>query len=140
MIKRKLVLRFPASVVEFPFIYTLIKEFDVLANILKADISPRDEGHMAVEVTAENDNSNRAVEFLQARGVIVLPLEQQIAWIEERCTQCGACTVICPSGALSIKRPEMTVSFTGDKCIVCEHCLKACPARAMEALYLANGK
>ena len=136
--KRKLVLRFPANVVEDPFIYTLAKEYDVIANILKANINPRKEGQMVVELTAEAANFEKAVEFLNSRGVIIMALEQQINWVEERCTQCGACTVICPSGALWMKRPEMTVAFDGEKCVVCEHCLKSCPARAVEARYLAG--
>ncbi|MBS4023361.1 MAG: 4Fe-4S binding protein [Dethiobacter sp.] len=136
--KRKLVLRFPGTVVEFPFMYTLVKEFNVMPNILKANINPRKEGQMVVELTADEKDLSEAVEFMQSRGVIVLPLEQQIVWVEERCNQCGACTVICPSGALTMKRPEMTVTFEGDKCIVCEHCLKACPARAVEARYLSG--
>jgi ferredoxin len=136
--KRKVVLRFPASVVEYPFIYTLIKEYNVLANILKADINPRKEGRMVVEFVAEESELVSAVDFLQSRGVIVLPLEQQIVWEENRCTQCGVCTVICPTGALSMQRPEMIVSFDGEKCIVCEHCLKACPGRAIEARYFSG--
>ncbi|MCL5982888.1 MAG: 4Fe-4S binding protein [Firmicutes bacterium] len=138
MIKRKVVLRFPASVVEHPFIYTLAKEYNVVANILKANINPRKEGRMVVELSADNKDFAAAMEFLQSRGVIVLPLEQQVSWLEDRCTQCGACTVICPTEALWMKRPEMTVSFNGEKCVVCEHCLKACPARAVEALYLSG--
>lgn len=136
--KRKLVLRFPATVVEYPFIYTLAKEYDIVANILKANINPRKEGRMVVEFSADAERFEQGVEFLQSRGVIVLPLEQQIVWVEDRCTQCGACTVICPSGALWMQRPDMTVSFDGEKCVVCEHCLKACPARAVEARYLSG--
>jgi ferredoxin len=138
MIKRKVVLRFPASVVEYPFIYTLAKEHNVVANILKANINPRKEGRMVVELSADDKDFAAAMDFLQSRGVIVLPLEQQVNWLEDRCTQCGACTVICPTEALWMKRPEMTVSFNGEKCVVCEHCLKACPARAVEALYLSG--
>ncbi|HHX73895.1 MAG TPA: 4Fe-4S binding protein [Firmicutes bacterium] len=138
MIKRKVVLRFPATVVELPFIYTLARDFNVVANILKANINPRKEGSMVVELSAEDDDYEAAVAFLQSRGVVLLPLEQQIIWVEDRCTQCGACTVICPTNALWMKRPEMIVSFCSEKCVVCEQCLKACPARAVEALYLAG--
>lgn len=138
MIKRKVVLHFPATVVEQPFIYTLAKEYNVVANILKANINPRKEGRMVVELSAEDQEFNAAMDFLHSRGVQVLPLEQQIIWVEDRCTQCGACTVICPTNALWMKRPEMTVSFCSEKCIVCERCLKACPARAVEALYLSG--
>jgi ferredoxin len=138
MIKRKLVLRFPASVVEHPFIYTLAKDYNIVSNILQASINPRKEGRMVVEFAAEDDMYEQGLEFLQARGIIILPLEQQVVWLEERCTQCGACTVICPTSALWMKRPEMTVAFCNDKCVACEHCLKSCPARAVEARYLTG--
>ncbi|MCR3920917.1 MAG: 4Fe-4S binding protein [Firmicutes bacterium] len=138
MIKRKVVLRFPASVVEHPFISTLAKEYNIVASILKANINPRKEGNMVVELTAEDIDYEKGMDFLQTRGVLVQPLEQQIIWLEDRCTQCGACTVICPTNALWMKRPEMTVSFCSEKCVVCERCLKGCPARAVEALYLSG--
>src|SRR5690554_6528866 len=106
MIKRKVVLRFPTTVVEQPFIYILAKEYNVIASILKANINPRKEGSMVVELSAEQQEFDAAMEYLQTRGVQVLPLEQQIIWLEDRCTQCGACTVICPTNALWMKRPE----------------------------------
>ena len=133
--KQKLVFRFPANSVELPFTYHLIKDYNLMVNILKAHINPRKEGRIVVEVSGEKDDFEGGLEFLRSRGVKVFPLEQEIAWIEERCTQCGACCVICPTGALHMKRPEMEIEFLNEKCIVCEHCLKACPARAVEALY-----
>ncbi len=133
--KEKMVLHFPATVVEQPFMYHLVKDFDLTVNILKANINPRKEGRMVVELSGEKKNFVNGVEFLQSRGVKVFPLEQEIIWLSERCTQCGACSVICPSGALVLERPNMEVKFLGDKCIVCEHCIKTCPARAMEARY-----
>ena len=50
----------------------------------------------------------------------------------EVCFQCGACTALCPTGALYIERPEMSVAFDADKCSACELCCVVCPARAME--------
>lgn len=135
MVSKKVVMHFPAAVVEQPFIFFLIKEHDLMVNILRGNINPRKEGKLVVELSGEDDNYKDALEFLQSRGVKIFPLEQEIVWVEERCTHCGACAVICPTGALAIKRPEMTVHFENEKCIVCEHCLKACPARAMEARF-----
>jgi len=134
-LRQKLVLHFPSTVVEQPFVYHLVKDMKLMVNILKANINPRKEGRMVVEVSGEKEDFLEGVEFLQSRGVKVFPLEQEIVWVKEKCTQCGACTVICPSGALSLKRPEMEIQFDDDKCIICEYCIKACPARAMEARY-----
>jgi ferredoxin len=50
----------------------------------------------------------------------------------EKCYQCGACTGICPTGALSLSRPDMAVIFDEDKCTACGLCVSVCPARAME--------
>ncbi|HPU00404.1 MAG: 4Fe-4S binding protein [Firmicutes bacterium] len=133
-IKQKLVFRFPPSVVEQPLIYHLVKDFDLMVNILRADINPDKEGRLMLEMSGSESNYRRAVEWLKQQGVGILNLKQQITWNEERCTHCGACSVICPTGALGLNRPAMTVSFDESKCIVCELCLKACPARAMETL------
>lgn len=138
MVKQKLVLRFPAAVVEQPFIYRLVKDYDLMVNILRADINPRKEGRLVLEMSGAEDNYKRALEWLQQNGLKIDNLKQQIFWQQERCTQCGSCTVICPSEALIMTRPEMTVRFVEEKCVACEHCLRACPARAMETLLERN--
>lgn len=134
MIRQKIVMHFPASIVELPVIYYLFKDFDLMVNILRANINPRKEGRMVVEVIGEEDKYAEAMEWMKSKGLKILNLQQQIIWKEDRCTHCGACSVICPTGALEIKRPEMLVSFNETRCIACEHCLKTCPARAMETL------
>ncbi|MEW5783547.1 MAG: NIL domain-containing protein [Bacillota bacterium] len=134
MVKQKLVLRFPSTLVEQPVIYHLVKDYDLMVNILRADINPNKEGRLMLELSGSAANFQQALNWLQERGLRIINLKQQIAWQEERCTHCGACTVICPSGALSLSRPEMKVYFNEEKCVVCELCLRACPARAMETL------
>ncbi len=133
--KQKIVLHFPSAVVEQPFIYYLVKDFNLVVNILKAEINPRKEGRIVLEVSGDDQRYDEALEFLQANGLRVSSLRQEIIWNEERCTHCGACSVICPSGALVLQRPEMLICFDEQKCVACEHCLKACPARAMEARF-----
>ena len=134
MVKQKMVLRFPPNIVEQPTIYMLIKDFDLMVNILRADINPRKEGRLMMEVSGTEANYQQAMTWLKKQGLSVMNLEQQIIWRSDRCTHCGACTVICPTEALNFERPGMTVRFEEDKCIVCELCLRACPARAMETL------
>ena len=130
MIKQKLVLRFPPALVEQPVIYHLVKDYDLMVNILRADINPKKEGRLMLELSGSEANFRQALDWLQEH----CHLKQQITWGEERCTHCGACSVICPSGALALTRPEMKVSFDASKCVICELCLRACPARAMETL------
>ncbi|NLZ27968.1 MAG: 4Fe-4S binding protein [Firmicutes bacterium] len=134
MIKQKVVLHFPASTVEQPFIYYLVRDFDLMVNILRARINPRKEGSLVVELGGDENNFKKGIDWLKSKGVKIDALKQQIIWREDRCTHCGVCSIICPSGALYIERPEMTVVFDETRCIACEHCLKTCPARAMETL------
>jgi ferredoxin len=103
-----LVLRFSEDVVDQPIIYRLVKDYDLEFNLLKATIYPRKEG-VKVQRAAKDVRRN-----------------------EERCYQCGACTAVCPTGALYVKRPEMEVLFDSSKCSACELCCPVCPARAME--------
>ena len=130
--KEKMVLYFPATVVEQPLICSLIKDYNLMVNILRADINPKMEGRIVAEISGEKEDYQAGMEFFRSRSVKISPIEQEIVWVEERCTHCGACSVICPAGALILERPEMLVRFDGDKCIICEHCITACPSRAME--------
>lgn len=139
MVKQKLVLRFPSTLVEQPIIYYLVKDYDLMVNILRADINPKKEGRLVLELSGGEESFRRALDWLRERGLQIMNLKQQITWREERCTHCGACSVICPSEALVLERPAMKVRFVEEKCVVCELCLSACPARAMETL-LDNAK
>ncbi|MBF8278496.1 MAG: NapF, partial [Candidatus Brocadiaceae bacterium] len=48
-----------------------------------------------------------------------------------RCTQCGACVTLCPSGAITVDHKNMRVGFNSDHCIACGVCVSGCPSRAM---------
>jgi len=74
---------------------------------------------------------NKGVNFLKEQGVSVSSPEHRIYKDDEICTHCGACTAVCPTEALYIKRPQMEVIFDQEKCSVCELCVVTCPSRAM---------
>ena len=65
-------------------------------------------------------------------GVKVQNASQEVKRDQNKCTHCGACTAVCPTGALAVSRPEMSIDFDQQKCSVCELCVPACPTRAME--------
>ncbi len=135
MYRKMLSLRFPKRIVNEPVVVNLVKEFDLTFNILKATIYPRKEGLMVLELSGHRKNFQRGVSYLKEMGIKVESIGQDIKRDEERCFQCGACTAVCPTGALYIKRPEMEVIFDTDKCSACELCVSACPARAMEVKF-----
>ena len=129
----KIVLRFTASISDKPIIYHLVKDYDLVVNIVKANINPHKEGMLILELSGEK--YQEGLDYLRGQGVTVQPLTQEIVRNEDRCSSCGACTAICPSGALYIERPGMEVKFDSDKCVVCQLCLKICPLRAMEVRF-----
>lgn len=131
MYSKILVLRFPNTEVQKPTVCNLARQHDLTFNILKATILPRKEGLMVLELSGSKKNFKNGVLFLKEQGVRVENASQEVKRDNDRCMQCGACTAVCPTGALSITRPEMAVDFDQKKCSVCELCVPACPARAM---------
>ncbi len=124
-------LRFPKETSDQPVIYYLVKRYDVEFNILKADILPQREGIMIIEFKGNRENIREALSYLKDLGVQVERLAGKVSRDDEKCFQCGACTGICPVGALYMQRPEMAVLFDPDSCTGCGLCVTACPVRAM---------
>ncbi|NSW86548.1 MAG: 4Fe-4S binding protein [Syntrophobacteraceae bacterium] len=128
---RTLVLRFPAEIVDKPIITHLVKDYNLTFNILKAQIYPRKEGMLVLELRGNRRDFQKGIKYLRDAGVQIEPVAQGIRRDDERCYQCGACTAVCPTGALHIRRPEMAVLFESERCSACELCVKTCPVRAM---------
>ena len=64
------ILDFPPEVAQKPLVCQLIKEYDLLVNILKAQISLRSEGHMVLELSsAGKAGFNKGINFLKNQGV-----------------------------------------------------------------------
>ena len=127
------VLRFPKDTSDRPFIYQLVKEYDIEFNILKADILLQREGLMILELKGSTRNNVEAgLAYLEGLGLQIERLATRIRRDDSRCFQCGACTGVCPVGALHIRRPEMEVVFDAEKCTGCSLCVPICPVRAME--------
>ena len=135
MYSKTLSLRFPEKIVDQPIAVNLVKKFDLSFNILKATIYPRKEGFMVIELSGHRKNFKEGVRYLKSLGIKVENIGHDIKRDEEICFQCGACTAVCPTGALYIKRPEMEVIFNKDRCSACELCVVACPARAMKVRF-----
>ena len=135
MYSKTLSLRFPEKVVNDPVVVNLVKKFDLSFNILKATIYPRKEGLMVMELTGHRKNFQKGVRYLKSLWIKVESIGQDIMRDEEKCFQCGACTAVCPTGALYIQRPEMEVIFDKERCSACELCVVACLARAMEVKF-----
>ena len=132
MYSKILVLRFPKTAAQNPIVCYLTKDYDLIFNILNATILPRKEGIMVLELSGSRKNFKDGVKYLESQGVLVQNASQEVKRNFRKCTHCGACTAVCPTGALSVVRPEMNVDFDQKKCSICELCVPACPTRAME--------
>ncbi len=135
MAVKRLTLNFPLHLIDQPITYRLIRDFDLMVNILRARVTPMEEGRLVVEITGKKKNLEAGLSFLKETGLEVQPLAQDIRWHKERCIECTACISVCPTGALSLTRPEMHVAFVDDKCIACELCIATCPYKAMEIVF-----
>jgi len=131
-IARKIVLRFPPRLVDQPILYRLVKDYDLQFNILKASITPNEEGILVLELSGKKKDYDEAIRFLAGAGVEVQALIKDVSRQEDRCTHCGACITMCPVGALIVNPQTKRIDFLDSKCIACGLCIKPCPVRAME--------
>lgn len=134
-ISRRIVLHFPRRLVDQPIVCRLAKDYNLDFNILKASVTPEEEGLLVLELSGEQRDYENGVQYLAQVGVKIQPLSQNVTRNEARCTHCGACITICPVGAFVIELPSRRVNFYADKCIACGLCIKPCPPRAMEVRF-----
>ena len=74
MARRRLKLIFGTDLVKEPVIYQLGRQFEIVTNIRRADVTG-DAGWVLLEVTGEPDELDKGVEYLESRGVRVEPAE-----------------------------------------------------------------
>jgi len=132
VVTKRIVLRFPKRLVERPIISRLVKDYDLEFNILRASITPEQEGVMVLELKGNQAEYDKGIEFLIKAGVKIQSLSQDVTRNEERCTHCGACVTVCPPGAFRVDPKTRMVIFDNKKCIACGLCIPACPPHAME--------
>ena len=126
-----LILRFPTESTQQPVVCQLAKDYDLTFNILHAEILPRKEGLMVLELSGSRENFKAGVAMLKESGLHVQNADQEVTRDETRCTHCGACTAVCPTGALHVVKDDMSVAYDQSRCSVCELCIPTCPTRAM---------
>lgn len=131
--KKLLLLSFPSNLTGEPITYTLIKNYDLRINILRASIDYNIEGSLFLEVEGLEEKLNLSIEYLRIKGVKVKIINTAIRIDEDACVNCGACTAICEVGALTMDE-DWKVSFHKDRCLDCKLCIKACPVRAIASI------
>jgi ABC-type methionine transport system ATPase subunit len=69
-IERKIHLTYPPHLVDQPVIYEFIRKFDVMVNILEANVT-RQEAWLLVAVRGEEQVVNECLEWVSAQGIEV---------------------------------------------------------------------
>lgn len=133
MAKARVVFTFPAGLVEKPVTYHLVKDYDLIVNILRAEIRPGEAGTLLMELD-DGDGRGRlqeGLEWASREGVKVQPIAGRIAIDRERCVDCGACTGPCLAGALRLDPDSWELLFDGERCVLCKVCVESCPLSAI---------
>ena len=83
MARKRLDLTFPPRQSLKPVIYHLVKDYDLVPNILRAQIHPAQEGRMVLEVTGSKENWYPLARALGDRRLEsdILPLDETLARI-----------------------------------------------------------
>jgi L-aspartate semialdehyde sulfurtransferase ferredoxin len=129
---KRLVLKFSQRLLDKSIVSKLVRDYNLDFNILRASITPGEEGLMIMELTGDRKDYDRGIKYLNDTGVEIQPLSQDVIRNENRCTHCGACITLCPSGAFILDINTRKISFDHTKCVACEMCVRACPPHAME--------
>jgi ferredoxin len=130
-VKKRVTLIFPKSSVQMPVTYRLAKDFNVAANIIRAQVAPNQVGTLVVELLGDIDQLDGAIEWMRSQGINVSLASREILIDEEVCVHCGLCTGVCPTEALTLESTTFRLNFTRSRCIVCEQCIPTCPVQAI---------
>ncbi|AKV71032.1 MAG: NIL domain-containing protein [Microcystis sp.] len=129
--KKRVTLTFPKKAVHMPVTYRLAKDFNIAANIIRAQVAPNQVGTLVLELSGDIDELEAAIEWLQLQNIGVSQVSREIVIDEEKCVDCGLCTGVCPTEALTLDPESFRLKFLRSRCVVCEQCIPTCPVVAI---------
>ena len=129
--KKRVTLTFPKRSVHIPITYRLAKDFNVAANIIRAQVAPNQIGKLVVELSGDIDQLDAALDWMEVQGIGISLVSREILIDEESCVHCGLCTGVCPTRALTLDPETFQLVFNRSRCIVCEQCIPTCPVQAI---------
>ena len=77
-ISRRIVLHFPPRITNQSIVYRLVKDFDLSFNIIKASVTPGEEGLMVMELSGDQRNYDKGIQYLSEVGVKIQSLSQDV--------------------------------------------------------------
>jgi ferredoxin len=129
--KKRVTLTFPKRSVHMPITYRLAKDFNVAANIIRAQVAPNQIGTLVVELSGDIDQLDAALDWMRSQEIGISLSNREILIDEDSCVHCGLCTGVCPTQALTLHPDTFQLNFTRSRCIVCEQCVPTCPVQAI---------
>lgn len=129
--KKRVTLNFPQTTVHMPVTYRLAKDFNVAANIIRAQVAPNQVGTLLVELSGDIDALEAAIEWMRMQDIKVSVASGEIVIDDEICVECGLCTGVCPTQALTLDPQSFRLHFWRSRCVVCEQCIPTCPVQAI---------
>jgi ABC-type methionine transport system ATPase subunit len=77
MAKQRMKFTFPTELIKEPVIYRLCKQFEVVTNIRRADVT-EDRGWVILELEGEMEEIERSIQWVIGQGVRVDPVAGDI--------------------------------------------------------------
>ncbi len=129
--KKRVTLSFPRRAIQMPITYRLAKDFNVAANIIRAQVAPNQIGKLVLELSGDIDQLEASIEWMRSQEINVSLASREIVINENSCVDCGLCTGVCPTEALILDPETFKLNFRRSRCVVCEQCIPACPVQAI---------
>lgn len=129
--KKRVTLTFPRSAVQMPVTYRLAKDFNIAANIIRAQVAPNQVGKVVLELAGDIDQLEASLEWIRSQNIEVSLASREIVIDDQSCVDCGLCTGVCPTEALSLDPDSFRLMFRRSLCVVCEQCIPSCPVQAI---------
>jgi ferredoxin len=129
--KKRVTLTFPRSTIRMPITYKLAKDFNVAGNIIRAQVAPNQIGKLVLELLGDIDQIEAAIEWMRVNEIEVSLATGQIIIDDQICVDCGLCTGVCPTEALTLDPKSYQLRFQQQRCVVCEQCIPTCPVQAI---------
>jgi ferredoxin len=114
-----------------PVTYRLAKDFNVAANIIRAQVTPNQIGTLVVELSGDIDQLDAALDWMRSQDIGISLASREIVIDDDLCVHCGLCTGVCPTTALNLDPQTFRLNFTRSRCVVCEQCIPTCPVQAI---------
>jgi NAD-dependent dihydropyrimidine dehydrogenase PreA subunit len=109
--KKRVTLTFPQHTVHMPVTYRLAKDFNVAAKIIRAQVAPNQVGTLVLELSGDIDELEAAIEWMRGKDIQVSLASGEIIIDEESCVDCGLCTGVCPTEALTLDPQTFRLQF-----------------------------